>query len=81
MITFLVVAVSLYILLASSVAQYARSLGRSPLRWFLAALAINPVTAQVLLLSRIKGSRPASPGGAEALVQGSLFGAAPRPVL
>lgn len=78
MITFLIVAASLYILLASSVAQFARSHGRNPLHWFIAALAINPVIAQLLLLSRTEGSRLANSDAADALDQGNLFGAASR---
>lgn len=78
MITFLIVAVSLYILLASSVAQFARSHGRGPLQWFFCALAINPVIAQVLLLSRTEGSRLANPDAADAPDQDNLFGTASR---
>ena len=81
MITFLIVAVSLYILLASSVAQFARSHSRNPLHWFLAALAINPVIAQVLLLSRTEGSRLANTDTADAPAHGDMFGAASRSVL
>jgi hypothetical protein len=80
-ITFLIVVASLYILLASSVAQFARSHGRNPLHWFLCALAINPVIAQFLLLSRTEGSRLANPDAADAPDQSSLFGAAHRSVL
>ena len=78
MITFLIVATSLYTLLASSVAQFARSHDRAPLQWFLLALAINPVVEQLLLLSlsRTEGSRHANPDAVAVPDQGSLFGAA-----
>lgn len=55
MTAFLIVIVSLYILLASIVAETARKNGRYPLQWFLAALAINPLIAQALLYSRRAG--------------------------
>ncbi len=76
MITFLIVATSLYTLLASSVAQFARSHDRAPLQWYLLAFAINPVIEQLLLLSRIEGSRHANPDAVAVPDQGSLFGAA-----
>ena len=63
MTIFLIVAFALYVVLATSVAQTARSNGRNRLQWFLAALAINPVIAQLLLLSRVSGSRLAGVGG------------------
>ena len=78
MITFLIVADFLYILLASCVAQFARSHGRGPLHSFFCALAINPVFAQALLLSRTRSSRLANPDTTEAPNQGNLFGAASR---
>ena len=82
MITFLIVATSLYTLLASSVAQLARSHDWAPLQWFLLALAIKPVIEQLLLLSlslslsRTEGSRHANPDAVAVPDQGSLFGAA-----
>ncbi len=80
MITFLIVATSLYTLLASSVAQLARSHDWAPLQWFLLALAIKPVIEQLLSLSlslsRTEGSRHANPDAVAVPDQGSLFGAA-----
>jgi len=51
--TFLIIAVALYIGLALQVANKARNYDRNPGKWFIAALAINPLIAHVLLSSRI----------------------------
>ncbi len=47
--TLLIVFVALYILLASCVAEQARRHGLSPRKWFLIALAINPIVSSTLL--------------------------------
>ncbi|NQV55745.1 MAG: hypothetical protein HQ503_07795 [Rhodospirillales bacterium] len=53
MTTFLIIAAGFYIYLATLVAETARGNGRGPLKWLLAALAINPLVAQFLLFSRL----------------------------
>ena len=80
MTTILIVAFAPYVVFATSLAQTARSSGRNRLQWFLAALAINPVIAQLLLRSRISDSRLANPERPEAPSQGRLA-AASRSVL
>ena len=75
MTIFLIVAFALYVVLATSVSQTARSNSRNRLQWFLAALAINPVIAQLLLLSRVSGSRLANPDRSEAPSRGRLAAA------
>lgn len=47
--TLLIVFVALYVLLASCVAEQARRHGLSPRKWFLIALAINPIVSSTLL--------------------------------
>ena len=47
--TILVVIATFYILLASCVAEGARKRGLNPRKWFLIALAVNPLVSYALL--------------------------------